>query len=674
MLKGQAVRHRLRLIALGAALLTWFAVVWFFSSSLHMIDERGTDLVWRLDAKSEVERRVVVVDIDDASLAALGPWPWPRPLVAKLVRQLDSYDVGLKLFDVVFPDAREGTAELAAALAVKDPLLDAPAPNVLAQVFAIRNESTLHIGQLAGALEQPGCTAAAPVATGFIANLANLHHRVGHITPVLDDDGSVRRVPAVICFGGRSYPTLALAGIGALAPSGMAPGGSVVPPIGFARQTGLWEAPWAVSLAALPGRSFALDERGQLRVPFHLQRSAFTSVSAADVIEHRVPADLLQGAWVIVGASAFGLSDAVPTALGRAVNGSVVHAQLLTALIDGGIPRPPNGAVLLQTGFVALGLLLLLSLVRGNPLRRRSAAWIPLAIVAAGAAAFLAHGALLHFAGWYVGWAAPALALVLVGGALSVVEHAGSQHAMLRLFGNLASYVPRQVAEKIALTLPSDEIQAQRSEVTLVAVDIRNFSAYVEARSPEDSARVLHRFYSTASDIVSAHGGVIAEMVGDSLMAVFNGPLPCEDHALQAVRSGREIWARCGEELPNTTGQRLEPLAICIGIETGTALIGSFGAAERRVHTVLGLTVTVAHALRDLTTDLAYPILCGPGTAQCLPPRIDEPATGLKSIGMFLLPGLRNSCKIYTLRNLLLPDGPSDRQAQDHINQQTFRA
>jgi len=207
-----------------------------------------------------------------------------------------------------------------------------------------------------------------------------------------------------------------------------------------------------------------------------------------------------------------------------------------------------------------------------------------------------------------------------------------------------------------------------------VAVDIRNFSAYVEARSPEDSARVLHRFYSTASDIISAHGGVIEEMVGDSLMAVFNGPLPCEDHALQAVRSGREIWARCGEELPNTTGQRLEPLAICIGIETGIALIGSFGAAERRVHTVLGLTVTVAHALRELTTDLAYPILCGPGTAQYLPTRLDEPTTGLKSLGVFLLPGLRTGCKIYTLRNLLLPDGPSDRQAQDHINQQTSRA
>lgn len=659
-------QYRLRFLALSVAFLVWLGVVWMFSSSVQMVDERGTDLVWRLTAKSDAERRVVVVDIDDASLASLGPWPWSRPLVAKLVRQLDSYGVGLKVFDIVFPDEREGTPELIAALTAKDQLANAASPNILAQVFAIRNESNLRMGQLVGALAQPGCVAPAPVATGFIANTPDLHYRAGHISPVLDEDGTVRRVPAIVCHGGRSYPTLALAAIGSLAPTG-----AVEPPISFARGQGLWAAPWTVSLAALPGRSFALDEKGQLRVPFNLDRSAFLSVSAIDVIEHRVPPDLLQGAWVIVGASAFGLSDTVHTALGRAVNGSDVHAQLLTAFVDGAVPHMPNGAPLLQLGFVAAGLLLLIGLVKGNPLRRRSAAWIPFAVVLTSGAAFLAHAALLHFAGWYVGWASPALALVLVGGALSVVEHAGSQHAMLRLFGNLASYVPRQVAEKIALTLPSDEIQAQRSEVTLIAVEIRNFSAYCEVRSPEDSARVLHRFYSTASEIVSAHGGVVAEMVGDSLMAVFNGPLPCEDHASKAVQAGREIWVRCGEELPNTAGQRLEPLAISMGIETGTALIGSFGAAERRVHTVLGPAVTVAHGLRDLTADLAYPILAGPGTAQLLPPRIDELSTGLKSLGVFLLPGLRNSCKIYTLRNLLLPDGPSDRQAQDHINQQT---
>lgn len=670
MLKTIYLAHyRLRILALTAALLVWFGVAWLFSSSVQMMDERGTDLVWRITAKTEVERRVVIVDIDDASLASLGPWPWSRPLLAKLVRQLDSYGVGLKVFDVVFSEERDGTAELIAALAAKDNGTDAASPNVLAELFAIRNESNLRMGQLVGELAQPGCTAPAPVATGYIANIANLHNRAGHISPVLDEDGTVRRIPAIVCYGGHSYPTLSLAAVGALSPTDVNE-----PAISFARGHGLWAAPWTVTLAALPGRSFSLDDKGQLRVPFILDRSAFMSVSAVDVIEHRVSPDLLKGAWVIVGASAFGLSDTVPTALGRAVSGSDIHAQLLTAFVDGTVPHSPNGAPLLQFGFVVLGLLLLLALVKGDPLRRRSAAWIPLAIVLAGASAFLAHAALLYFAEWYVGWAAPALALVLLGGALSVVEHAGSQHAMLRLFGNLASYMPRQVAEKIALTLPSDEIQAQRSEVTLIAVGIRNFSAYCEARSPEDSARVLHKFYSTAGEIISAYGGVVEDMVGDSLMAVFNGPLPCEEHALQAVRAGREIWVKCGEELPNTTGQRLEPLAISMGIETGTALIGSFGAAERRVHTVLGPTVTVAHGLRDLTADLAYPILAGPGTAHYLPTRIDDLSTGLKSLGVFLLPGLRNSCKIYTLRHLLLPDGPTDRQAQDHINQQTFSA
>ncbi|RYZ13321.1 MAG: CHASE2 domain-containing protein, partial [Comamonadaceae bacterium] len=336
------VSRRLRLIAWGAALLLWLFCVLVFGSAVKMADERGTDLIWRLTAQTEAERRVIVVDIDDASLARLGPWPWPRPLVAQLVRQLDSYGVGLKVFDVVFPEDREGTPELAAALAAKDKMADAQAPNVLAQVFAIRNESTLRVGQPVGSMPEAGCSVPAPVATGVIANVANLHHRAGHISPTIDADGAVRRIPAVICFGGRSYPTLALAALSSLGP---AETGS--PSIAFARSRTLWEAPWSVSFSALPGRSFAMDEAGQLRVPFKLERGAFTSVSAVDVIERRVSPGLLQGAWVVVGASAFGLSDTVPTALGGAVSGSDVHAQLLTALVDGTVPLTPNGAVLL---------------------------------------------------------------------------------------------------------------------------------------------------------------------------------------------------------------------------------------------------------------------------------------------------------------------------------------
>lgn len=660
-----AVAHRaqpwrgraLVVLAVATVLAALFAAV---PTLWQQADERGTDLIWRASAHPEPENRLVFVDIDDASLAQVGPWPWPRATMAKLVQQLDQQGASLKMFDIVFPDPSEGSTELGRALQAGH----ASAPAVLAQVFALRGETTLRMGQPVGALASTNCPPAAVPAQGVVANLPGLHSRAGHITPAVDADGAVRRVPALVCYQGKTYPTLALAGLAAaVEPAAPAPAYSVQAGQGFS-------APhWRLQGPGLPEQGVGLDASGHLRVPYHRARSAWVSVSAADVLQGRVPQRLLQGAWVLVGASAFGLTDTVPTALGGAVSGAEVHAQLLTALLDGQIPHTPQLALGLQLAYVLAVLAGLLLLCSGNPLHQgRRVLALPVAGGLAAVGAYALHGwALLHQQ-WYVGWALPATATLLFGSALGLLEHARSLHHKGRLFSNLSSYIPGAVAEQIALQAPSSEIQAQRQDVTVLAADVRNFSAYCEARSPEDAARVLHRFYTTASDIIAAHGGVVEEMVGDSLLAVFNGPQPCPHHPEQALAAARQIWLRCGEELPNTLGQGLEPLAISVGLESGVALVGSFGAAERRVHTVLGTTVTVALRLRDMTADLAYPVLVGQEAAQRIPARLDQPDSVLKPLGSFLLPGLRHSGKIHTLRHLLQPNTPLDQQTLDYLN------
>ncbi len=205
---GRSLLHpwRMRAFAVAAAALAWLAIVLLAPAALHQADERATDLVWQLSADTQAERRVVVVDIDDASLQRIGPWPWPRETQARLVNALRDQGAALQLYDIVFPDARQGTGELAAALAAAD----ATSPAVLAQVFALNRESTQAAGQLAGALPGDACLPPAAPATGYVANVSGLGNRAGHITPRLDPDGAVRRVPALVCYGGRNYPTLAL--------------------------------------------------------------------------------------------------------------------------------------------------------------------------------------------------------------------------------------------------------------------------------------------------------------------------------------------------------------------------------------------------------------------------------------------------------------------------------
>jgi adenylate cyclase len=657
-----------RLLALAGAAVIW-AVWWsLFPASLQQLDERATDLLWRATASPEPERRVILIDIDDASLGRVGPWPWPRQTLAELTRKLDEQGVGLKLFDAVFPEPREGTAALTSALAAHD----ATAPAVLAQVFALNNESQLQSGQLAGALAGAGCQSPGMLAQGFLANAPGLHPRAGHITPTLDADGAVRRVPALVCFEGRTYPALTLAGLMALAPpaSGAAPR-----PLALQPGVGPWAPAWEATLSVLPGHTVGLDPQGQMRVPYRQARAAYTAVPAADLLQDKIAPGALKGAWVIIGASAFGLADVVPTALGKGVGGAEVHAQLLSALVDGAIPFTPRAAPWLQLAAVVLGIGLLVGLVVGNPLgNHRRVLLLPVAsLVLAGLMAAL-HAVALLQAGWYVGWAGPALALVLAGAGLALAEHQRSLFQKARLYQNLSSYVPGPVAQKIAFTQPTGEIQAERLDVTILAADLNNFTAYCEARSPEETARVLHRFYSTASEIVAAHGGVVEEMVGDSLLAVFNGPQPCADHPQKALAAARDIWLRCSEELPNVTAQGLEPLGVSIGLDSGDALVGSFGTAARRVHTVLGQAVSVALRLRELTVDLAYPVLVGAQTASRVLPQGEDPVLVLKPLGSFLLPGMQHSAKVYTLRHLLQPGSAQEQRNLHYIHQVNIAA
>jgi adenylate cyclase len=100
------------------------------------------------------------------------------------------------------------------------------------------------------------------------------------------------------------------------------------------------------------------------------------------------------------------------------------------------------------------------------------------------------------------------------------------------------------------------------------------------------------------------------------------------------------------------------------------ALLGSFGPAGRRVHSVLGLTVTVAMRLQEMTAELAYPILVGAETAERVGLSFERSDLALKPLGTFLLPGLRHSSKVFTLRSLIQPGSDAEQQSLRYLKQQ----
>ncbi len=626
-----------------------------FAPQLQQWEERLASRTWALSDSSATERRVVVVDIDEKSTQALGAWPWPRERMAQLLNGLDAYGVNLKVVDVLFDGEQNPTqdAKLVEALQANK------APTVISQLFALSPDAQVKSGQLASASSMVAientantanitCPAASTQAFGFMAAapaFAQSSQAVGHITPIVDTDGNIRRVPAVVCFEGNAYPALAVAALSA------ATGAQPV----FKTASGLVQSGQVLDVG---GIQIPVDDKGQLRVSYQMPRAGFVSVSAVDVIQGKVPAHMLRGAWALVGSTAFGGGDAVPTPQGGAVGGVEVHAQILSAALDGRTPFAPAWAPLwpIATGALAL-LVLIFSLKASGP---KAAVVVPAVALASGAVIFGAHAALLLGAHQWLGWGQPALFVALAATLLTAAEMLRVRSERESLFQNLSSYLPEGAARRVAFEEPTAQVVAETREATVMLVDLRNFSAYCEERTPEDAATVLHIFYTTVEKIVTEHGGVVEQMVGDGLTAVWNGSSPCEHHALQALKAAKVIWQEGVEQLPKVASRKTPPLDIGIGIESGPVMVGSFGPARRRVHTVMGEAVSVASRLEKLTAELGYPVLVGPkALAQCKNAPDALVAHDIQKLGDFLLSGMRTPRTVYALN---VPIDPSHLQ------------
>jgi adenylate cyclase len=337
----------------------------------------------------------------------------------------------------------------------------------------------------------------------------------------------------------------------------------------------------------------------------------------------------------------------------------LVHAQVLTGLIDGRMPFTPLGASWLQVLAALVGLVLLIVLAALKPAANPFPVQVfPLLGLGWAVALWAAHMALLQSHAWVVGWVLPALTVLLASLAWGILEHTKSRLDRDRLYTHLSSYLPAPVAAALAFQPPSSAIKASTRMVSVMFADIRNFSAYCEARPPKEAAAVLHSFFSTATRVVEAHGGVIEAFQGDAVLAVWFGAeyQDGQEDALnaqgakKALQAAVDLYRAMQGALPDPAPAGLEPLALGVGLECGPAMAGSFGLASRRTHMVMGRTVTIASRLVDMTADLAHPVLVGEGLAAQLA------GEGLSSMGTFLLDGLRVPHHVYAYR---LFDAPS---------------
>lgn len=609
-----------RLVVLLFAGLLSAVILVGFSDSLQTLEERLGALGWTLTTSDNLEQSITLVTIDEQSLEEIGPWPWPREDMARLVSAIDAAGAQLQIHDVFYSEPKSGDDALLSAL-------QATQGAVLAQVPILQSNQVAQIGAMSHPVSGVSCNASNIASTqSYIASHSGFAAiPKGHISPNVASDGSIRNFPALICVDGAAYPALSISTL--LAATGSRDWRATI-----SEGASLFGSPLRLQLAGYPGLDIPLDRQGNLRISYKEAPSNFRAISAADVISGNIEPGMLENTWALVGATALSMADVVPTPYSGATPGVEIQARILSSLLDAQIPYTPRSANWLL-GLLSLGFVVLLLKIAAAP-GRISAYGLPAAGLFLPLVAWAIHVQLLSSSEIWLGWLYPALFSLLAAGFLLLLEQSRVRVERTRVFSNLSSYLPSDIAKEIAFDLPSSAINAKRCDVTLLSADIRNFAAFGEARPPEESAAVLHYFFVRATEIVEQHGGRVHEFKGDSLLAVWDGQQ--QQAAEQAFFAAQEIQRTVDQNLLSPdSSDGLEPLALGIGIEQGPALIGSIGPAHRRSHSLLGATVTITLRIQELTEELAQPILVGECAARYL---MDQK---LESQGSFLLTGLK---------------------------------
>ena len=574
--------------------------------------------------------QVVIVDIDEASLLREGRFPWSRDRLALLVDQvLGRHGARAIGFDVLFSErdtsggftvlqelAQTDMANVPGYLSAISGLrrkLDYDArfaeamrgkPVVLAITFPDRK-------QTAGVLPPAAFTQAdlgphdIPIAPeiGYTANQAELQRAAasaGHIEPVYDSDGVVRRVPLVKRYEDGFYPALALALAQIVVEA------KAIKPH--------FDSNSDLDAFDLGGLNVPVAKDGTALVPYRGRQKTFRYFSAAKVMAGEYAADEFTGAIVLVGTTSKGLQDARSTPEAPDFPGVEIHANLVAGILNGEMRSVPAGA---QQVEMLLMLVAGLVVVFAVPWRRPVLS--VLCICAVGLAVIAVNMLFWYRTQSVVPLAATLLmllALLLWNLAGGFLRESRAIRSLSEMFGE---YVPRERVAQMRETGERFSMEGESRELSVLFSDVRNFTSVSEKLPPRELSALMNAYLTPMTAIIHDKHGTIDKYIGDAIMAFWGAPLPNPQHPNDAVAAALGMQ-RAMRDLATAFAKRGWPtLAIGVGVNTGPMNVGDMGSTFRKAYTVLGDAVNLAARLEGLTKMYGVGILCGESTRQAAP-------------------------------------------------------
>jgi adenylate cyclase len=530
-----------------------------------------------ITAKEPTANNIYTVNIDEAALDKYGQWPLPRAEYAKIVKDLYDRNAGLVVLNVIMAESDRTGGDSVLANALKNyPVVLGSVPSERTKNKP-RNPGSAVLGpeHLDQIVQYPGLIANVP-------QLENAAAGIGIVSTMAEIDGVNRRLPLVVSVDGKLYPSMAMEALR------VAAGDSTF-------QVKLNQN--GVEKMRIPKFGpVTTDNLGRVWIDWSQENK---QVSLMDL-----PKDL-HGAIVIVGPTAAGIANPVPTSKGP-VWPQDVQAAAIGTMVNGVVIQRPDYADGVEIiALLAFGILLIF-------LSRWTYVGIGATVVIVGT---VIPGTMYAFSNWLILADATAITagLIIVAlhtyGVKFVSEFLQKQAIKKQFAGYCSPEVVRLLQEN-----PDLIKKGIKKDVSVMFSDLRGFTPIGEYfdkpgnGGPQGLAKYMNGYMDAITIPIIDANGMVLKYVGDASMHIHGAPLDDDRHAHTIVAVGLEMLDRVDEYTKMMEAQGLPPAAMGWGCNTGDGYIGEMGSTARHGYDILGDMVSTAARLEARCK--AYGVLC----------------------------------------------------------------
>ena len=597
------------------------------------------------------EDPVVIIDIDDRSLAMIGQWPWSRDQLANLTNQ--AYASAALGFDIMFAESdRTNPQNLITSYSLNETLakeLSALPSNDELFAEAINNHGTVVLGQALNNKDNKkpfeakfGLVTQGDEPKQFITNYLGAQNNIQLLNKSAAGIGSmsignneaiVRQLPTFERVENQLVPSLALemTRVAVGASTFQIKSSNASSEEAYGAQTGINH----IKLGPL---TIPTTPEGNVWV-YYTPTKNIPAVSAVDVISGAIPPEFFEGKVALVGTSAAGLLDLRSTPTEKNIPGVTIIAQFIQQIFANEFLQRPDwlfGAEFLAG--LSLAVLITLSIQALGPIGGLSVLIVGSGGIVTSSYYFFKSKLFL------VDPISPLIISLSVYIAVTFFNFLFTELERSRVRGAFSQYLSPEMVNRLAESSESLVLGGERKEMTFLFSDIRGFTKISEQYKddPEALTQLINQLLTVLSNAILDHGGTIDKYMGDCIMAFWNAPTDQQDHrqlAIQAAHSMNEALDQFNNEAKVELDFELE---IGIGINSGNCIVGNMGSDKRFDYTVLGDAVNLASRLESQSSNYGLHMILGENTY------INDSPFTIIEIDKIAVKGKSNAETIYT--------------------------